>query len=63
MTDTTDLIANWPADPVARLRHILDLYPNRHDDDMAIEGLYRAGVRAGLTWGDLRSIAERLGSR
>ena len=52
-------------DPVARLRHTLDVYDNQPDDEFAImatSGMYGDGVRTGLTWGDLRAIADRLGA-
>jgi hypothetical protein len=52
-------------DPVARLRHVLDLYPNRPDDDFVFEATYNqysAGETTGLTFGDLRAIARQIGA-
>ncbi len=52
------------ADPVARLRHTLEIYGNDvRDDEWAIRatsGMYPEGGVTGLTWGDLRALAERL---
>lgn len=62
MTDTRDLIASWPADPAERLRATLDMYPNRKDDDFVTEAAYDSGQRVGLTFRDLRAIADRLGA-
>lgn len=53
-------------DPVARLRHTLDVYgPDVRDEDWAIRatsGMYPAGGVTGLTWGDLKTLADRLGA-
>ncbi len=53
-------------DPVARLRHVLDVYDgNVTDDRMAIDatlGVYGPGERTGLTFGDLRTIAKLIGA-
>lgn len=53
-------------DPVARLRHTLDVYGDDARDDewvkIATTGIYGQGIKTGLTWGDLRAIAERLGA-
>lgn len=52
-------------DPIARLRHTLDVYADRPDDDWvtrATSGIYGDGEVTGLTWGDLRAIAERIGA-
>lgn len=51
-------------DPVARLRHTLDMYTEVDDDRIAVQatvGIYGKGVTTGLTYGDLRAIADRLG--
>jgi hypothetical protein len=51
-------------DPIARLRHTLDVYgADVNDDDFAIRatsGMYPDGGVTGLTWGDLRAIAVAL---
>ncbi len=60
MIDSRDLIATWPTDPADRLRAVLDLHPNRHDDDLLLGAASEGGVHVGLTWGDLRDIAERV---
>jgi hypothetical protein len=62
MTDTYDLIRTWPTDPAERLRALLNLYRNRSNDDLAIDGAYADGNRLVLTWGDLRAIAEKAGA-
>lgn len=54
-----------PMSPAEKLRHVLDLYPNRSDDSIAVEGSYNQhgdGARIDLTFGDLRAIADRLGA-
>lgn len=51
-------------DPAARLRHTLDLYAGQPDAEMAIlatSNAYPDGGQTGVTWGDLRAIAARLG--
>lgn len=53
-------------DPVARLRHTLDIYANDvRDGDFAIRattGMYPEGGTTGLTWGDLKAIANLIGA-
>jgi hypothetical protein len=53
-------------DPIARLRHTLDIFGDDADDDqmavMATSGVYGNRVKTGLTWGDLRAIAEQIGA-
>lgn len=52
-------------DPIARLRHTLDQYSEVDDDRFAViatTSIYGPGEKTGLTWGDLRAIAERLGA-
>ena len=52
-------------DPVARLQHTLDLFDNQPDGEfvvIATSGMYGDGVRTGLTWGDLRKLADQLGA-
>ncbi len=54
-------------DPVARLRHTLDVYAkdNVPDDRYVVEatrGIYGDHEVTGLTWGDLRVLADRLGA-
>lgn len=47
-------------DPLARLRHILDVFADERDDEMAIlatSGIHESG-RTGLSWGDLRKLLE-----
>jgi hypothetical protein len=51
-------------DPVARLRHTLDRYPEVDDDRevlSATRGMYPQGD-TGLTFGDLRAIARLIGA-
>lgn len=62
MTDARDIIRTWPADPADRLRAVVDLYDNRRDDDLVIDAASEGGQHVGLTWGDLRTIAERVGA-
>jgi hypothetical protein len=53
------------ADPVARLRHTLDVYADRSDYEWAARatsGIYGDGEVTGLTWGDLRAIARAVGA-
>jgi hypothetical protein len=53
-------------DPAARLRHVLDVFGTDVDDDrVAIQatiGMYGDGITTGITWGDLRALADRLGA-
>lgn len=52
-------------DPAARLRHTLDMFTGQPDGEMAIlatSNAYPDGGTTGLTWGDLRAIADRLGA-
>lgn len=52
-------------DPIARLRHTLDMYTEVADAHFAVQathGIYGRGVTTGLTFGDLRAIAKRLGA-
>ena len=50
-------------DPIARLRHTLNVFDGTMRDNefvvIATSGIYREG-KTGLTWGDLRAIADRL---
>lgn len=62
MTDARDIIRTWPADSAERLVQLVDLYDNRPDGDLAIEAAVAGGEAVGLTWGDLRAIAERVGA-
>jgi hypothetical protein len=63
-----DTINNNPhpgSDPIARLRHTLDIYVDQPDGEwvtVATSNLYGDGEKTGLTWGDLRAIAERMGA-
>ncbi|WP_333758811.1 hypothetical protein [Streptomyces sp. ISBFB 2968] len=53
-----------PADALEALTHVLKVYADEHDSRLMIEatnGIYGNGVRTGLTIGDLREIAARLG--
>jgi hypothetical protein len=67
MSNVDDFIARNPHpgnDPVTRLRHTLDAYPNADDDRLAIQattGMYPQGD-TGLTFGDLRAIARMIGA-
>ena len=51
-------------DPAKRLRHTLDMFADTDDDRMVVQatsGLYREGP-TGLTFGDLRALADMLGA-
>lgn len=51
-------------DPVARLRHTLDLLKGRSDEEFVVRAtsnVYSDGEVTGLTWGALRTLADRLG--
>lgn len=67
MPNTDDFIAQNPHpgdDPIARLRHTLDQYPEVADDRMAVaatSGMYPEGD-TGLTFGDLRAVARLIGA-
>ncbi|WP_435643902.1 hypothetical protein ACR9VJ_26605 [Streptomyces sp. H49] len=46
------------------LAHVLKVFADTPDDRLMIEatiGIYGQGVRTGLTFGDLRALAARLG--
>jgi hypothetical protein len=48
-------------DPWARLGHVLELFPDQGDDEIAVPatmGAYSDDERTGLTYGDLRAIAN-----
>jgi hypothetical protein len=50
---------------IAQLRRTLDTFPNVDNDAdilVAADRIGHSGARTGLTWGDLRAIAERLGA-
>lgn len=52
-------------DPIKRLRHTLDVWAGWPDDGWAVDATnnaYPDGGRTGLTWGDLRKLAARLGA-
>lgn len=52
-------------DPIARLRHALDIYTDAPDDRIVIQatsGIYSSGEITGLTFGDLRAIAAQIGA-
>lgn len=64
-----DTIRDHPhpgTDPVARLRHVVDVYESDvRDEDWAVRatsGIYSDGEVTGLTWGDLKALADRLGA-
>ncbi|MGX1254175.1 hypothetical protein RKD48_006686 [Streptomyces ambofaciens] len=53
-----------PADALEALTHVLKVYAGEPDSRLMIEAtnnIYGSGVRTGLTIGDLRKIANRLG--
>ncbi|BCM70874.1 hypothetical protein EASAB2608_06208 [Streptomyces sp. EAS-AB2608] len=53
-----------PATAEGALVHVLKVYEGESDDRMVVEatnGIYGQGVRTGLTFGDLRALAARLG--
>ncbi len=67
--DDHAFIAEHPhpgADPAARLRHTLDVFRADIRDDSfvvtATSGVYGDDERTGLTWGDLRAIADQIGA-
>lgn len=50
------------ADPVRRLAHVLEIYADQPDDAWAVratQGAYGPDVVTGLTFGDLRALANR----
>lgn len=53
-------------DPVARLRHTLDVFgPDVNDDEFVVRatgGIYSDGETTGLTWGDLKALAALIGA-
>jgi hypothetical protein len=54
-----------PATPEQALAHVLTVLAGEPDDRLMVEatnGIYGDGVRTGLTMGDLRALAARLGS-
>ena len=53
-----------PADALEALAHVLKVYADEDDARLMVEatnGIYGDGIRTGLTRGDLREIANRLG--
>lgn len=53
-----------PTTPVEALAHVLAVYDGEPDDRLMIQatsGIYGNGIRTGLTLGDLRALAARLG--
>lgn len=62
--DRKEFIAHHPhpgSDPWARLGHVLALFPDQPDDEIAIlatSNVYSPDERTGLTYGDLRAIAN-----
>lgn len=56
--------ATWPTPPVTptdALLHAVDLHVDQPDDELAVlatSNFYGPGTRTGLTWGDLRAIAN-----
>lgn len=53
-----------PTDGLEALGHVLRVYADENDSRLMIEAtnnIYGQGVRTGLTIGDLRDIASRLG--
>lgn len=53
------------ADPVARLKHALDVYSGVEDERWALvatSGLHGASESTGLTFGDLRALARMVGA-
>ncbi|MFJ7998976.1 hypothetical protein ACIQ7D_17770 [Streptomyces sp. NPDC096310] len=54
-----------PASAVEALAHVLKVYADEPDSRLMVEatnGIYGDGVRTGLTMGDLRALAARLGA-
>lgn len=58
---TYDLRERYPdpgTDPVARLRHVVDVFADEPADSMAVlatSGVHESG-KTGLTWGDLKAL-------
>ena len=53
-----------PVTPEQALAHVLAVFSDEPDNRLMIEatnGIYGDGVRTGLTMGDLRALAARLG--
>lgn len=53
-----------PADALEALAHVLKVHAGTSDGQMMVQatsGIYGDGVQTGLTMGDLREIANRLG--
>jgi hypothetical protein len=53
-----------PGDALEALAHVLKVYADEHDSRLMIEAtnnIYGQGVRTGITMGDLRELARRLG--
>lgn len=64
MDDFETLHPHPGTDPVARLRHTLDMYDEVADDRMAVQATsgHYGGEATGLTFGDLRALARLVGA-
>ena len=61
--DFTDHHPHPGDDPVARLNHTLAVFADAADGDWAVRAttcVYGPAEVTGLTWGDLRAIADKL---
>jgi hypothetical protein len=59
---TIEQLGDAPTTPAETLAHVLTAYADTPDDRLMIEatsGIYGAGVRTGLTMGDLRALAAQ----
>lgn len=63
---TYELREKYPdpgTDPVARLRHVVDVFADEPTDSMAVlatSGVHESG-KTGLTWGDLKALLALVG--
>ena len=62
--EAIDQYGDAPATAEEALAHVLKVFAGEPDDRLMVEatsGIYGQGVRTGLTFGDLRALAARLG--
>jgi hypothetical protein len=59
-----DVIANFPNDPAERLRFVLGLYADSVADRVVLSATFDRdkGQEIGLTFGDLRALADLIGA-
>lgn len=64
-----EFIADHPypgTDPVARLNHVVEVFAGTDPDELAVmatSNVYDDGVKTGLTFGDLKALADLLAGR